>query len=345
MGTIRWKLGNLKRKIKMNSYFIKLCNRNKKIVYFIGSEDYGNIGDHHIAVSEIKFIQNVLKDRHIEEVTSSEFDRKIDYVRKYIRKQDIICTQGGGNFGNRYMNAEDKRRRIIQYFPDNKIIVFPQTIHYENSDAAKKEFDITKNIIDNHPDLYIFSREEESYRFVNKNFNTKSYIAPDIVLSDRYDRNTKREGFALCLRHDVERSISDKDEKFIDATTARFTDKVIKFDTQLKYNVPKADRDEEIARIIDVLQNARIAITDRLHGMVFCAITGTPCIVMSNYNHKVKGVYRWIKDLKYIRFLEDISQLEELINELLALEEEDCVYPYEEIIKEFLPLKEVLENE
>ena len=66
---------------------------------------------------------------------------------------------------------------------------------------------------------------------------------------------------------------------------------------------------------------------------------------MSNYNHKVKGVYRWIKDLKYIRFLEDISQLEELIKELLALNEEDCIYPYEEIIKEFLPLKEVLENE
>ena len=28
----------------------------------------------------------------------------------------------------------------------------------------------------------------------------------------------------------------------------------------------------------------KVVVTDRLHGMIFCAITGTPCVVFSNYN-------------------------------------------------------------
>ena len=36
---------------------------------------------------------------------------------------------------------------------------------------------------------------------------------------------------------------------------------------------------------------AQLVITDRLHGMVFCYLTNTPCIVFSNYNHKVLGTY------------------------------------------------------
>lgn len=53
-------------------------------------------------------------------------------------------------------------------------------------------------------------------------------------------------------------------------------------------------------------QKSKLVITDRLHGMVFCAISGTPCIAFSNYNHKVKGTYDWIKDLDYIKYVDNI---------------------------------------
>ena len=44
--------------------------------------------------------------------------------------------------------------------------------------------------------------------------------------------------------------------------------------------------------------------TDRLHGMIFCAITGTPCVVINSKSPKVRGCYEWIKHLDYIRFAE-----------------------------------------
>jgi pyruvyl transferase EpsI len=67
-------------------------------------------------------------------------------------------------------------------------------------------------------------------------------------------------------------------------------------------------------------RSAKIVITDRLHGMVLAAITGTPCIVFSNYNQKVLGTYDWIKDLNYIRFVRDIEEAQKAFGELNSLE-------------------------
>lgn len=50
-------------------------------------------------------------------------------------------------------------------------------------------------------------------------------------------------------------------------------------------------------------------ITDRLHGMIFCAITGTPCVVINSKSPKVRDCYEWIKDLDYIQFCDDIDNL------------------------------------
>ena len=54
--------------------------------------------------------------------------------------------------------------------------------------------------------------------------------------------------------------------------------------------------------------DAKLVITDRLHGMIFAAISETPCIVFSNYNHKVGGTYEWIKQLPYIRYVENMGE-------------------------------------
>ena len=63
-------------------------------------------------------------------------------------------------------------------------------------------------------------------------------------------------------------------------------------------------------------RECELVITDRIHGMIFAAITGTPCIAMSNYNHKVKGTYKWIEPLEYIKFAENINDIPKLIDEL-----------------------------
>ena len=45
--------------------------------------------------------------------------------------------------------------------------------------------------------------------------------------------------------------------------------------------------------------------------MIFAAITNTPCIVLGSMSHKVRGCYEWIKDLDYIRFVDNVSDIAE----------------------------------
>lgn len=87
-------------------------------------------------------------------------------------------------------------------------------------------------------------------------------------------------------------------------------------DMKSKINVKGKERKMVIIEKIKQFSKYEIVITDRLHGMIFAAITGTPCIALSNYNYKVKGTYEWIKDLGYIKFTDDINEIPDLIQEL-----------------------------
>ena len=79
------------------------------------------------------------------------------------------------------------------------------------------------------------------------------------------------------------------------------------------------NRKDCIRRKMQEFCRSELVITDRLHGMVFAAITDTPCIVFSNYNHKVEGVYQWIKHLPYIKYVNSIEEAEKYIPELLKM--------------------------
>ena len=43
-----------------------------------------------------------------------------------------------------------------------------------------------------------------------------------------------------------------------------------------------------------------------------------PCVAFSNYNHKVAGTYDWIKHLPYIRFINEVSELEGAVKDVLS---------------------------
>ena len=86
-------------------------------------------------------------------------------------------------------------------------------------------------------------------------------------------------------------------------------------------------RDDQIDFLNEIVKEkiqeflgSKLVITDRLHGMIFAAITETPCIALSNYNHKVIGTYDWISYLPYISFADSIDDAIELIPKMLRIE-------------------------
>lgn len=290
--------------------------KNKKI-YLIGTATNGNLGDQAISYSQILFLSNI-EESEIIEITIDEYWKSRKYLKKHISPKDIICIQGGGNMGIEYMAAEDSRRDLIKQFPNNKIVVFPQTIHYGDTKRGIKEEKKSSDIYSNHNDLHIFAREKYSYEIMKKlYYKNNVYLVPDIVLNYKMSLVEKeRNGILLCLRDDCE-SILDKNYKDKIAEVLEKNNlEVRRTDTCINRMVDPNKRKFELDMKWNEIASTKLLITDRLHGMVFGALTGTPTIIFRNYNQKVNGVYEWIKNLQYLKFVNNIEELEIAIEEL-----------------------------
>jgi pyruvyl transferase EpsI len=89
-----------------------------------------------------------------------------------------------------------------------------------------------------------------------------------------------------------------------------------------------------------------VVVTDRLHGMIFAAITGTPCVVLQNSNHKIESTHQtWLSSLSHIMLQEgyDCAQTIRMVEELKR-------YPIEKVQKsnytnQYQSLKKLLAGE
>lgn len=218
--------------------------------------------------------------------------------------------------GELYFSNEVMRRDIIRSFPNNTIILFPQTIDYSNTEKGRKELQKSIEIYSKHKKLHIFAREQISYDRMKKYYSANHvYLVPDIVLSWKldFDADTEREDVLFCLRKDVESKFGmEKRQQIYDVCKSYFPN-IIETDTWIPKGINTENRDKLVIGKIQEFRKSKLVITDRLHGMIFAAISGTPCIVFPNSNHKTISEYEWLKELEFIRLLPDSEKLEETI--------------------------------
>ena len=333
----------------------------KKIV-LINAPTYGNIGDLAIAIAEKKFIKDNLQQYEYMEVLEIEFKDRLEEMKKLLTSEDVIVLTGGGNMGSEYICFEETRRTVIEEFPNNKIIIMPQTIYFHDTPLGKEELEKTKKIYNNHKYLTVVAREKVSFEIMKKEFsNVNIILAPDIVMYLNETKTEKRTGVVMAMRNDKEKTLNidriediEKDlleleykkEKVEQIDENRIyvtinnvldneeTNKVEKYTCMSRGQCIIGDmRDKVFQEKLDEFRSAELVITDRLHGMIFAAITSTPCIAFGNYNYKIESSFEWLKEQKFIKFLRDTNNLEEVITELKA--EENYEYNNDFAIKEY----------
>ncbi|MFT5871494.1 MAG: exopolysaccharide biosynthesis predicted pyruvyl transferase EpsI/GT2 family glycosyltransferase [Clostridium sp.] len=305
---------------------------DKNHIFIIGTPNHGNLGDHAIAYAEHKILEENFKDHTIIEITTEDLIKHLKSLKENVKKDDIFVLQGGGNLGDEYIWEEEGRRKIFSEFKDNKIILFPQSIYFKSDANGQKELNKTKMIYSQHKNFAMVAREITSYNIMKQTFtNSNVILTPDIAL---YLNKTypiyERKGVLLSLRKDKEGLLSQEQKNKIESTIEKNFDNIIITDTVdvitnneneiLQYMINLNQREKKLNKKLDQFKKVKLVITDRLHGMVFCAITSTPCIVIANYNHKVKDTYGWLKNLNYIKFVNDIDEIPKLIEELKNIE-------------------------
>lgn len=132
-----------------------------------------NVGDLLIEAGTDQFFKrcglNVIEQRSAYDFGSSAQQR--------VTRDSVILLHGGGNFGDLYPLHQHFRESVIEAFPKNRIVMLPQTMHFDSQDeladcAAK---------FARHPDLHLCLRDHASHDRVRQLFRNPAYLVPDMA--------------------------------------------------------------------------------------------------------------------------------------------------------------------
>ncbi len=284
-------------------------NRRPAIVLW-NSPDYENVGDHAIALAEKKLLKENFPDYEWAEITCGEFQKKSEAILGAITKQDIIAITGGGNIGSLWLRIEDYTTHIIERLKENKIIIFPQSIYFEPSHYGERERDYFCSVIKKHGKVIMMLRDLRSYHWAREWLGPqiRTLYAPDMAMYLKpLPFSASREGILLCMRQDRE-SLGWDTEKIREMLKADGLT-VEEVSALSGKQIHIGERQEAVAQVLEMLAGKKLVITDRLHCMIFCALSGTPCIALDNITEKLSGVHEWIRDIPYLRLIREEAEI------------------------------------
>jgi len=144
--------------------------------------------------------EELLKDLNVNCIYRASVRR---YQQKKIPKNATILLNGGGNFGDTWEGAPALYREIVSAFPNNKIVILPQTVFYKD----KEKFLADAELYSRHPNVILCVRDNRSFETLKQHFSNTIVLAPDLAFYipyhdlSRYEKtNHKGAGKTLFLK-------------------------------------------------------------------------------------------------------------------------------------------------
>lgn len=316
-------------------------------LFLLNTSSYRNIGDHAITLAERTFLGRYFPDHRIVEVTSEEWRRRAtSSVKRYIEPDDVLFIHGGGYFGTQWGGGEEETAlEMMCMFSENRIIVFPQTVFFSDSAAGEQCRSRRVGQYRHFERLTLFVRERASLEVARAMdcFRSGVYLAPDIVLSLNYSHlKEDRRGITLCFRKDEEMAAED----LLESVSGKLEAKDASVSVTDTVATERFDFEKRFVMVEDKIRQfagSELVVTDRLHGMILCAISGTPCMALNNSNGKVFGVYEWIRALPYIRLHDNDDKL---IGDILGFRDEVLgkAFTYPGLDREYEKMRDIIKS-
>lgn len=243
----------------------------------------------------------------------------IHKIRKQISTDDLLFCHSGYHLTDLY-NEKEVYLKVIEQFPEQKIVIFPQTINFNKNKEEEKR---VSTIFQSHPYITLLCRDQESYKNAQLIFKSCNLLLyPDIVTSliGTKTYSNRREGVLFCMRNDVEAFYTQKDIQRLrtrfDALKTEMTDTTI----STPYATIKRKREAILNGMLNHFSQFELVITDRYHGTIFSLIAGTPVIVLSSTDHKLSSGVKWFPESfgKNVQYAKDLDTAYSLAIDILA---------------------------
>lgn len=288
----------------------------------LATPTYGNLGDRALEMGEQVFVNKYFSDYRYCGIPLEHVTGILLRKRKYVRKRDLVAIQAGGNMGTLYPGIHRRQERAIRRLKKRQISVFPQTYYYSADEQGRRFLNRSNRLYASCDNLKIFVRDESSFHFVKENIPCGDVEwMPDMALMlPEFDaKGIERKGAMVCFRNDKERTMSVGNlDRILGYIEERFGH-VVQEDTHVYHDdLPQEEAEKELEKLFIRMASVEIVLTDRLHGMVFAALTRTPCIVVSSKSYKIQGVYDWIRENEYIQLLGHMEELPRLTEKAVS---------------------------
>jgi exopolysaccharide biosynthesis predicted pyruvyltransferase EpsI len=276
-----------------------------------------NVGDLLIMHGAYEYLKN--NNIHVKSFVCTK-NISISKLIKQITPSTTIFLHGGGNFGDLYPVHQKLREKIVQNFPNNRIILLPQSAYFESIN----NLEISKSIFKKHNDLILFTRDTQSFEILSQ-FSKNTFLMPDMA-HFLYNRMPKKHNFTgstlYFLRKDKENSCQQKN--FANSNSIQHIDwqdlitkedyknqKKLKLKIKLNKLIPflfneneifqewLRTTDEIIKRVSTYYLNYDHIYTSRLHGHILASLLEIPSTIIDNSYHKNSLYFNtWIKESK-----------------------------------------------
>ncbi len=134
---------------------------------------HGNVGDQLIWQGARAFL-----GRHRKRVIGQfSINNTGPRARRLLGRCTTIVMHGGGNLGDLYPRIQLFREGIIRAFPEKRIVIFPQTVHFDDARALARACDC----LGTHPDLHILLRDEASFALLSDEQLPNLRVCPDMA--------------------------------------------------------------------------------------------------------------------------------------------------------------------
>jgi pyruvyl transferase EpsO len=238
----------------------------------------------------------------------------LDRARSRISNQTILVMHGGGNFGDLYPVHQNFREEIVRRFPDNRIVILPQSVHF----SSALELERSARVFRRHRDVVLCVRDHASLARVRARFTHNCVLMPDMAhqLWRRYQPRPPQGGRTLKLlrldaearEHQGQAEMQQQAMDWLDFNprwSCWIFGRILELHTlEGKYGLELGARAlwYRYCEMLHQRMESRFLeysdiITSRLHGMIFGLLLGKRVRYLDNIYGKLSGYARtWFDD-------------------------------------------------
>jgi len=278
--------------------------------------DYPNVGDMLIYQGELAFLSRV-GHKCLGMSTMRSFATR----KPYLRKDTLLIFSGGGYFGDLWKSGHEFQRNMLEWYPDNPMLILPQSACFTSGGAIKD----ARRRYGNHKNLTICLRDQVSYSFVKKNFPNNAILAPDMAfyadLRNYSVRTTCCDADLVLMRNDKEQVISESlrailrrkdvhvsDWPPMEGSLSRTEWIMRHLSAYARYCPYAADwfvkniyRHYLLKQGVHFLSAHRHIYSTRLHGCILSLLLGKCVTAFDNSYGKIRSLYEtWLSDCELI---------------------------------------------